>query len=342
MSDDQGDKKQIDLPNQYGTGGFARARRPEDARVDELLKEVEAAGIDPDGDIDEADEVDLADDEDADAEPAAQDASAPAEPEPTKGYMIPKERLDEVIEQRRKAEQEAAYLRGQLDTLKAVAERGTPASAPATPAVDPVEAIKAQLREQAARYDDGELTAAEWTEAQIGLNEQLLDAQLAKRSPARQQAPDQEDLLLETETAKLYEEFPAVASISDQEARILEQLAYVEKARSGTQYPTRQNGSLTPAGLLALRQDVARLAQRQWGDSPAGAPTPGGQAPKAPKPPRSMFPPSPHDVGTRDGGAALDNIGGFSEKQILRMGTTELARLPKGVLDKINERYGNG
>ncbi len=108
------------------------------------------------------------------AAPTDQPAPQPGQPPAAPAPMIPKARLDEVLSDRDKALQDAAYWRGR-------AEAGQPATGqPGQPQPQPAQqtpeqrlgAIQSQVDELANRFDAGELTMAEFKKQERALQTQ--------------------------------------------------------------------------------------------------------------------------------------------------------------------------
>jgi hypothetical protein len=290
----------------------------------------------------------------APAKPQTEQTRAPAP------VMIPKQRLDEALGRKEKAEQEAAYWRGQAEAREQLQKAPAPGSQqqPSAPAAqgpeDKLSGIHARQDELAKRFDDGEITLADYTKQNRALadEEHALreERMLAKVKPAAP-ASGQDELYLESMTAKLEQDHPWVL-VFDQvgtpsdwgylKTRAIENLA------ERNVDPTA--GSM---GKFELRREMARLADELGpGLIAARATAQGialpGQKPAAPaaatpKPSLSpaaqaragkltMAAAAPPDVTSMtSGGTEI----GYTAEQLDHMSDEDIAALPASVKQKI-------
>lgn len=199
-----------------------------------------------------------------DAQPQQAKPAAPqgTEPQPAP-IMIPKVRLDEALAAKQKAEQEAAYYRGQAEArATAPPPQGGQPQAPQPPqltAEQRLTQIAAANEQLAKQFDDGEITMAEYKRQERTLAQQenqIRDQQLLAKVP---QAPKSgtDELYLETLTAQLEEKHPWVP-IFDQAASEAD-WKYV-KDRATENLVARgidpRNGAL---GVYELRKEMSAL-----------------------------------------------------------------------------------
>lgn len=115
------------------------------------------------------------------AQPAAGTDGTPAPEDDKSSIMIPKARLDEVLRQRDEFSNRASYLAGVVEANKEMRQgTQTPAqtdtSKPAEPPAKTVPEVLAEINTAivalAEKYDQGEMTAAEWRRQEIALQTQ--------------------------------------------------------------------------------------------------------------------------------------------------------------------------
>lgn len=139
--------------------------------------------------------------------------------------MIPKPRFDELAQDRDRARQEAAYWQGvakaREQQVAAPAQAGQQQQPPQQAAQTPEQkltAIQTEVEALAQRFDNGEITMAEFTKAQRALNDRefaLREEQLAAKLKPAQAQPQSDELYLNTLTAQLEDQHPWV-SVMDQ------------------------------------------------------------------------------------------------------------------------------
>jgi hypothetical protein len=137
----------------------------------------------------------------------------PAEPPP----MIPKARFDEVNSAKSRAEQDAAYWKGVAEARAQMhqPQGGATAQPPQPTPQQRLEQIHTAQDELAAKFDNGEITMAEFKKQERDLNSQeaqLREEALAARLKPAAAAPasSNDELYLETLTANLEKDHPWV------------------------------------------------------------------------------------------------------------------------------------
>jgi hypothetical protein len=294
--------------------------------------------------------------------PAVPAAPKPQEQNPSphgEVVMIPKGRFDEVNAAKSKAENEAAYWRGQAEARAAQTAPAPGAAAAPQPQQTPeqrIAAIDAQLDDLAKKFDDGEMTLVD-----VRKQERTLQAQVdaireeARPKPAAAAPANQggDALYLETLTAQLEDAHPwvkvfdAVGTASD--------WGYL-KDRAITNLTARgvdpRNGNL---GRYELRKEIAALTDELGpalltaSATKAGIALP-GQSPK-PAAPAQPTPPvlspeakarqaallkaqgAPPNLNAMTGAAGESGI--VTEAQLDGMSEDEIGALPASVHNKL-------
>ena len=159
----------------------------------------------------------------APSEVNGQQPTAPTDKGPVP--MIPKPRLDEVIAERERANEQVAYLRGQLEATQRLVPQAPAAPAAPEPPPKPTPAqVLARVDElklaTAEQFDAGEITAKEMAEKNIRLDraaaaarEELILARLPKQEPVNPNSGD--DLYLLTATVALEKDHPWLYAFPD-------------------------------------------------------------------------------------------------------------------------------
>lgn len=217
--------------------------------------------------------------------PAAPGAAQQAQPQapagqqqPQEPIQVPKARLDEVLAQRDRLAQDAAYWRGVADAKVATtaAPQGQPGAQQPQPQQPTAEQRLAGIHTEqdtlAKKFDDGEITYSELVKQQRELTnrEQTIreDMLLAKVPKAPQQPQANDDLFLDNETAKLEQAHPWVI-VADKVGTAVDwkyiQDRAIENLVARGIDPTEGN-----RGKLALRTEVAELFD-QYGPALLGA-----------------------------------------------------------------------
>lgn len=271
---------------------------PDDIEFQRLLAEAEAEEGSP-----EAEPQDDSDTAEQPADGEGQTADAPKAAERAE-HRIPKARLDEVLRQK-------ADLEAQLAAALAAAA-GTKLT---------VDQIEEQLIDVAKKYDEGELSAADWERQKRGLERQWLAAQMPE--PA-------EDPRVAAETTRLEADYaPVLAKLTDEAASILVNTIRSERAVLGQ-----------PAlDTIGLRRAVCERAADVMGVKivPSNASDADDKqsvmkklAPRhkgAPDP--RVFPPAPSTVGS-----AQAQRGDITLAEIEKMSVEQISNLPAAIREQ--------
>lgn len=207
---------------------------------------------------------------------AATEAQAPTETPPAEDQgkgkppapMIPKARLDEVLSERDKHLQEAAYWRGVAESRGQQPTAGQPPQEPAITPEQHLTAIRLQQEALAKKFDDGELTMSDYVKQSHSLEDQAQaireEALLSKVKPAAPQNSN-DDFGLASETARLEDAHPWV--------KVLEQLPnndadwnYLRGVAIGNLASRGIDATAGKYGTYQLRREIAELAD-QYGPS---------------------------------------------------------------------------
>lgn len=306
-------------------------------------------------------------DEPAAVDPAAAPAPTPA-PAPTaeapkdpgQQPMVPFARFKQVNDRAALAEQQVAYLQGQVEVLSKgpAAPGGNPPGAgtqpPPTPApsiADQIAAHRAELKQLATDVDEGKLLYSEFVEKQQDLNDKIVElrvqertAKLAPPAPSTPEISLADQQLMAEQVRELETKHPYVKVLDQRQTAFLVNAAKAEAEAAGRPY------GRSVADTVNLRAHVAALSDLygpRWGLQPAGTQAPGtkpGAAPQpAPKPGLSPaaaarlakmdmaagLPPDTSGLGATQGGADA-----LSEQAILAMTDEEIGALPAAVRAK--------
>lgn len=202
----------------------------------------------------------------------------PAKPAP---LMVPIDALHAARKYAQEVQARALVLQGQNQAMAAMlhaAQQGQQHGATA-PAADPIAEIETEIGALAKRFDDGEISMAEFKSAELKLTRRLARAEAEAAIPAQVQQPQQpayEDLQLAMATEKLTQDYPVLVNLSAEDLAPFEQLAYQQAAREGQPI---QPGAL---GTLHLRERIAKLATQFYGQQQPSTPSPQVQAPQPP------------------------------------------------------------
>lgn len=205
-------------------------------------------------------------------------APAPVAPKAVRTPMLPKPRVDEMLR--------AAKAEGRAEALSEVIKTGVTPAAPAvaTPAlnVDPnkpipamsgispdvaqarLDRIDAEKLALAEKFDAGEIGMKEFKTAEVALDQEARQHQQRINLSLIPQptAPDvSNDLVLDTETAKLETAHPYVNAIPAEDTaawQLIEDRAHQSLKAQGVTLPTTKAGDYTPRGLLLLRTEMAK------------------------------------------------------------------------------------
>lgn len=310
----------------------------------EARREVEAEQTDGEGDEQGQSQPDPA----AANDQAKQAAQQPAKPEgedqgKPAPVMIPKDRLDEVLRRNSELERTQAYLQGQLEAVRGLAQQGgsqQQGQQPQQQRPPTLEEALAQVHSQqdalAAKFDDGEISYAELQKQQRALanqeqslREQQLMARMQSQQPQNAQ-PQGDSLYLDTLTKQLEEQHPYLHVMSDVDFQIVTRKAHEELAAEGFRFDNTDNAR------YQLRARVAQLSDR-LGPALTGKtlPLPGQQQPQTPPGPSSaaqaraaklnlqgQMPPDLSSIPNQGGGSG--NPGELSDAEIENMTDEEI------------------
>lgn len=288
------------------------------------------------------------------AAPAAAASEPPPRDQKPQGIMVPKERLDEALNQRDEARQQAAYHRG---LAEARTPQGQPAGNGQQPAAPTPEQRLAEVHTAidalAEKFDAGEITMTDFkkqeraldTKAQ-GIREEVLLAKVPKAATAPE-GNGGDTLYLETLTADLEKNHPWVAIFdkagTDADWKYLEDTARGRLAERGVKdikgavgsYELRKEiASLTdelgPA-LLTTRAKAQGLTLPGQSSPPAGQPQQQQPQPLSPTAQNRLGKlqqqgNAPPDVSAMGGGSAG---AGVPDSSIAEMSDEEIAALPQ-------------
>ena len=189
-----------------------------------------------------------------------QDQSKGKQPAP----MIPKARLDEVLSERDKHLQEAAYWRGVAESRVGKPTDGQPPQEPPITPEQHLAAIRLQQEALAKKFDEGELTMTDYVKQSHALDDLAQsvreDALLAKVKPAAQ-PNSSDDFGLASETARLEEAHPWVKVLeqipnNDADWNYLRGVAISNLASRGI------DAAAGKYGTYQLRREIAELADQ--------------------------------------------------------------------------------
>jgi hypothetical protein len=297
---------------------------------------------------------------------APQDSAKTGQPQPQgqpqpEAVMIPKARFDEVNGRAQQAEQSAAYWRGVAEARAAAQQPwqpgpgGQPQPQPAQPTPEQrLASIHAAQDDLATKFDNGEITMAEFKKQERELNGQemtLREEMLIQRVQPAAQAPDgNQSLYLDTLTANLEQEHPWVQVFdqvgTDADWSYLKAQAIDNLTQRGVDPRT---GDI---GRYELRKEIAVLADQLGptlvgnrakakgialpGDQPQGGtpgqPQPPQLSPQAQQRQRKLemaagSPPNLRSMGTD----APDPSGLPSDSRIEDMSDDEIGNMPDSV-----------
>jgi len=295
--------------------------------------------------------------EDPPAIPKPKEEPAPPPPEKGETPMIPKPRFDEVSQRATEAEQQAAYWRGVAEARQQ--QTGAPPASTEPPKPTPEDRLAQIQSEQdtlAAKYDDGELTMAEYKAAERKLNgqEQAIREEviLSKVKPAPAPPSGEDDAYLDDLTAKIEQAHPWVSVFeqagTDADWNVVKQAAISNLVEQGID-PTKGT-----RGKIALREEIAVLidsygpilvgerAKAKGIEIPAASapaqqqPKPGELSPeaKARQAKLSQQSGAPPDV-TAMGGQSRSSTAEPGEAEINEMTDEEISQLPVAVKNRL-------
>lgn len=282
-------------------------------------------------------------------EPPADDKKQP--------IMIPKARLDEVLRRNEELAHTASYYKGLADANK---ERSSVAQPDQSKPAEPVKTIKellteidTQQLELAKKYDDGELTAAQWTAERLKLENQAATIRIEEvriegerlrnetKAEARKEAME---LSLEEHAAKLDKGHPGLTLMpADDNHPMWGLLAEKAKEKLAADGVTLVKGDAR--STMIWRETLAELADKYapiWTEKPLP-----GKASTPPTPPPGDKKPSLADKRLEKiqlshqqppDSSKLGSSGvrpELTEAQILAMSDDDLASLPEATRARI-------
>jgi hypothetical protein len=287
-----------------------------------------------------------------------QDQGPQPRTQPSGQPMIPKARLDQEIDKRSRAEQEAAYWRGRAEGAQP-AQGPQPAAGAPPPQSAPqptvtIASIKEARLKAAKDFDDGTISAVEWETKRTQLDDQeqqIRQADLLSKIPQNVPAAGQ-DLILEERTAEIEQKHPYSGlvfpvqpdndPIMDARRTMLHTEAHAAVIANN---PGIQPG---PRADLLLRQELARLTDQygpQWFPNHKAAAPPAPQPQPAPQMTMSdrannrlgklvTQSQQPPNLGSAGRAGAPESLG-FNEAQIANMTDDQIAALPRDQRAKI-------
>jgi hypothetical protein len=282
-------------------------------------------------------------------QPAADTKKAGHEP-----IMVPKERLDEEAGKRRKAEDDARYLRGLAEGLVSRPQQPKARQQEAQPQhTDPAQrlgAIQAEITANAEQYDAATITYAELTRRQAVLEDEKWTLRESMKQPQR--APDtvtENSLIVDERTAAMEQAhpytllIPANTPVGRARWDYLENEAAAQLAAEGTPLHYGKDGALPSREQLVLRDRMARLTDTygpQWVGPLTPKASPGNPTPSPAALARNakidLAEQHPIDVSTLGNGAATTDIAAIEAR--IESGTMtedEIAALPEGIQRQI-------
>lgn len=317
----------------------------------------------------EAEQTAASQQQDEEQQPAQPQQQPPAAPPPQaqgaqqqppqqqRPRVVPYDRFADVNRRLQEERDRRQYLEGAL-----AATRGGPASngqpqpeqqeaPPPDPIADQIQALRKQQKDLMAKVDTGEMLFAEVEEQRGQIEDRIADLRQQRAREAQQTvAPAPESLadqaIEQAHLTSLYQRFPYAASLDDQQALRLADLARQELALEGQ--PDRG----TKADTLRLRERVAMLSNTwgpKWGLQPSRPVTtnqpqqqqpstqPQGQPPLSPAAKArqaamgkaAALPPDPAAMGM------AASAGGLTDAQIASMDDEAIAALPAHVRHRI-------
>lgn len=188
--------------------------------------------------------------------------------DPAETPMVPKPRLDNALEAQRKAETEAAYWKGRAEAAPASGQQPQPQANP-QPAQTPeqrVAALDAQIDDLAAKFDNGEITMADFKKQERTLSDQRSaiheEALVAKVRPAAPANSGQDDLALQTATAQLEDNHPWVKVFEGLGNEAKAEWDMVKTMAIANLVARRIDPTSGTMGRFELRKEVASLMDK--------------------------------------------------------------------------------
>ena len=281
------------------------------------------------------------------AAPAVKPEGANAEkPAPV---MIPKERLDEVLRRASELERTAAYLQGQLEATRSLAQpQGQPAPQQRQPTPEEALAqVHSHQDELATKFDNGEISFAELQKQQrtlVNQEQQLREQQLMARIQPQQTQPaaaQGDGMYLKTLTKQLEDQHPYLHEMTDAQINWLAELVKQEMSEQGFQFRNDDDSRYQLRKQVAQRSDQLgpgltgkQLQLSGQGQPPAPGPSATAAARAAKLNMQGGMPPDLTSIPNQGGGAGTP--GELSDTEIENMSDEEiLAAMPASVRNKM-------
>jgi hypothetical protein len=216
------------------------------------------------------------------AEPSSEEDPKPAETAgegraPEEPVTIPKQRFDEVAQQRDRNAEVAAYWKGVAEA-RAQDQQSQQERQP-TPQ-EQVAAIRQAEVELASKLDADEITAAQFVQGQQELRDreaeirdQVLRTQLQANHP-KADPPRDDDLFMEREVQRLHNEHQYLEHLSEPDVNYLAHVARQQAEAAGRPYVGGRKSD-----DLRIREDIAVLSDT-WGPQMIGRTLPSSEDPK--------------------------------------------------------------
>lgn len=253
--------------------------------------------------------------------------------------MIPKPRFDEVNRQAQEAERRAAYWQGIAEASRQApaGQQQPPAQAP-QPTPDPLETNRNQILDLAKKFDEGELSMAEYKQKELELYQQRDEILLQRARPQQPQISLADQHFINSQTEAMAKAHPYVDLVSDQQFQQLVNLAKIEL--QGTQWAQMQAG---PAKDMMLKEKVAVLSDQfgpVWVGPLQQQPATNGQQPLSPQAKArqaklDLAAQMPPDLSAMGGGAVAQAP---SPQAIENMDEEAILALPASVRQAVFER----
>ena len=270
---------------------------------------------------------------------------------------VPYERFAKVNADLRAAKDEAEYHKGRAEALETVVKgtgsanqqpnpsQATPQSAP-TPATDPIKQIRESITAEAKRYDQGEITLAEYEAFRMEREDQIqaIHLQRVEEKAIRQAAQPSmaDEAMLAAHAQQLDQQYPYLQAMSQEQLFKLRDMAIFQAQQEGRPF----GGSANDTRML--REAVAQLSVGfgpAWGvQLPASSETntqPNRGAPGKPAMSEAAaarlrkhemaadMPPDTNSMGTAGNGEV------FTDQRIASMTDEEIMALPASVRNRL-------
>jgi hypothetical protein len=264
-----------------------------------------------------------------------------------KELKIPKARLDEEIKKSSSAAHEAAYWKGIADAREVMLKQGKGGDSEATQQV--VETPEQKIAkfddgivELAKKYDDGEITMAEFKKQERDFQKQIREVEMSavKQPPAPQPVKTGNDLYMQEKAQQIVTEHPYLELMSEGDRLFLGEKAEAELIAEGARL---QIGD--PASILAVQKRMGELSDR-LGSALTGKQLPqktvtqplkkagvseNAAARQVKLEMKNTQPPPTHSLGNPG------SVKEYTEADIEKMSDDDIARLPASVREKLSQ-----